>query len=46
MAPFRRFIPPLGGVDITPVIVIILITATDQVLLPAAARAVVGLLPN
>jgi YggT family protein len=35
LAPFRRIIPPLGGVDITPVILIILISAADQVLLPA-----------
>jgi len=34
LRPFRRFIPPLGGVDVTPVILIILIQATDAVLLP------------
>ncbi|MFI4933462.1 MAG: YggT family protein [Caulobacterales bacterium] len=45
LRPFRRFIPPLGGVDITPVILIILVEATDQVVLPAAyawLRAHVG----
>ncbi len=36
LAPFRRFIPPLGGMDITPVILIILIVATQRALLPAA----------
>jgi YggT family protein len=36
LAPFRRFIPPLGGIDISPVILIVLVEATDQVLLPAA----------
>lgn len=35
LRPFRRIIPPLGGVDITPVILIVLISAADQVLLPA-----------
>jgi YggT family protein len=34
LRPFRRIIPPLGGVDITPVILIILVEATDQALLP------------
>lgn len=36
LAPFRRFIPTLGGMDITPVILIILIVATQRALLPAA----------
>ena len=35
LKPFRRFIPPLGGMDITPVILIILVEATDEALLPA-----------
>lgn len=35
LAPFRRFIPPLGGMDITPVILIILIVAAQRALLPA-----------
>jgi YggT family protein len=43
LAPFRRFIPPLGGIDVTPVILIILLEAADQALLPAAARALLGL---
>ena len=41
--PFRRFIPPLGGIDVTPVILIILLEAADQALLPALARWVIGL---
>ena len=41
--PFRRFIPPLGGIDMTPVILIILLEAADQALLPALARWVIGL---
>ncbi|HWA60201.1 MAG TPA: YggT family protein [Caulobacteraceae bacterium] len=32
LAPLRRFIPPLGGIDITPVILIIVITTIDQTL--------------
>src|SRR5580704_15993341 len=36
LAPFRRIIPPLGGIDITPVILIVLIEATERVLLPGA----------
>jgi YggT family protein len=35
LAPFRRFIPPIGGMDITPVILIVLIMATQRALLPA-----------
>ncbi|MGH7023809.1 MAG: YggT family protein [Caulobacteraceae bacterium] len=35
LAPFRRFIPPLGGMDITPVLLIILIVAAQRTLLPA-----------
>ncbi len=35
LRPFRRFIPPLGGMDITPLILIVLIMATQRALLPA-----------
>jgi len=35
LAPFRRFIPPIGGMDVTPVILIILIAAAQRALLPA-----------
>jgi YggT family protein len=38
LAPFRRFIPPLGGMDITPVLLIILIWAAQRALLPAALQ--------
>ena len=34
LAPLRRIIPSLGGVDVTPVILIIVITAVDRALLP------------
>ena len=40
--PLRRFIPPLGGIDVTPVILIILLEAFDQALLPALARWAIG----
>jgi YggT family protein len=35
LRPLRRIIPPLGGIDITPLILIVVLSAADQVLLPA-----------
>jgi YggT family protein len=35
LRPLRRIIPTLGGIDITPVILIIVIAAAQQYLLPA-----------
>ena len=35
LRPFRRVIPPLGGIDVTPVILIILLQAAAVTLLPA-----------
>ena len=43
LRPFRRFIPTLGGIDVSPVILIILLEATDQALLPALVRWLAGL---
>ena len=43
MAPFRRFIPPLGGIDVTPIIVLILISGIQSYRLPAAHQAALGL---
>src|SRR5580704_8411101 len=43
LKPFRRFIPTLGGIDVSPVILIILLEATDQALLPALVRWLAGL---
>ncbi len=40
-APFRRFIPTLGGIDVSPVVLIILLEAVDQVLLPGFFRALI-----
>ena len=34
LRPFQRFIPPLGGVDVTPIIAIILIQAARSYLIP------------
>lgn len=42
LAPFRRFIPPLGGVDITPVIAILVIQGINIYLLPALHNALIG----
>lgn len=36
MRPFQRFIPPIGGVDITPIIVILLIQGALMYLIPPA----------
>ena len=44
LRPFQRFIPPLGGVDITPIIVLILIQAARSALLPWIFRPIIGLL--
>jgi YggT family protein len=34
LAPFQRFIPSLGGVDISPIVAILVIQAARQYLLP------------
>ncbi|WP_292054773.1 MULTISPECIES: YggT family protein [unclassified Brevundimonas] len=43
MAPFRRFIPPLGGIDITPIIVIIIIQGIQNFILPPLRMTAMGL---
>src|SRR5579872_6118079 len=35
LKPVRRIIPTMGGIDISPLIVIVVLSAADQVLLPA-----------
>ena len=35
LAPFRRFIPPIGGMDLTPAILVVIIIAAQRALLPA-----------
>jgi YggT family protein len=44
LRPFQRFIPPLGGVDVTPIIVLILIQAARSALLPWLFAPIIGLL--
>ena len=45
LAPFRRFIPPLGGVDISPIIAILLIEYVFiRIILRALESAVLPLL--
>ena len=34
LRPFQRFIPPLGGIDISPIVAIIVIQAAERYLLP------------
>ena len=43
LAPFQKIIPSLGGVDISPVIAILVISGIQRYLLPAAAGALMGL---
>ncbi len=35
LAPLRKIIPPLGNMDVTPLILIVVITAAQQTLIPA-----------
>ena len=44
LAPFRRFIPPIGGLDITPVILLILISAVRHPLLDGLFNWLAGAL--
>lgn len=41
MRPVQRFIPPLGGVDVSPIIVILVLIGMKDILLPALYRALV-----
>lgn len=43
LRPFQRIIPPLGGVDISPIIVLLIITGVRSILLPALHRTLIGL---
>ena len=40
LAPFRRFIPPLGGLDISPIVAILVIRGLQLFLLPASHQAI------
>jgi YggT family protein len=44
LAPLRRFIPPLGGVDITPIIALLILTGIQNYLLPPFCAALASLL--
>ena len=43
LRPLRRVIPPLGGLDLTPMIVIIVLMAADRALLPPLASPLISL---
>jgi len=44
LSPLRRIIPSLGGIDITPIIALIIITGVMNYLLPASHAALLSLL--
>ena len=44
LAPLRRFIPPLGGIDVTPIVALIVIQGVQNYLLPAAHMAALSLI--
>jgi len=44
MRPVQRFIPTLGGVDISPILVILVLMGTRDILLPALQGAILSLL--
>jgi len=43
LRPFQRIIPPLGGVDISPVVALIIITVAQSTLLPGLRNWLLGL---
>jgi YggT family protein len=43
LRPFRRVIPPLGNLDLTPMIVMILLLGIDDILRPALASWLISL---
>ncbi len=43
LRPFRRIIPPLGGVDISPIVVLLIITGVQSYLLPALRDTLINL---
>lgn len=44
LAPFRKIIPPLGGIDITPIIALLMISGVQRYLLPPICSALYGLI--
>jgi YggT family protein len=43
LRPVSRIIPTIGGLDLSPMIIIIVLTAADQVLLPALGNWLISL---
>lgn len=43
LRPFQRLIPPLGGMDISPVVAILVIVGVQAILLPALQSFLIGL---
>lgn len=44
LRPVQRFIPPLGGIDISPIIVLLVIQGVRSYLLPMAFRPLIALM--
>jgi YggT family protein len=44
LAPFQRFIPPLGGIDLSPIIAILILQGISRYLLPWAFQPIIGVL--
>jgi YggT family protein len=44
LRPFQRIIPPLGGVDISPIVVILILQGAHNYLLPAIFGPLINLL--
>lgn len=44
LAPFRRIIPSLGGIDISPIVVILIIRGIQLYLLPASQAAILSII--
>lgn len=44
LAPLRRFIPPLGGIDVTPIVALLIIQGVRAYLLPPFGAALATLL--
>jgi YggT family protein len=44
LRPFQKIIPPLGGVDISPIIAILILQGINRILLPAAEVSILRLL--
>lgn len=44
LAPFRRFVPPLGGIDITPILALLVIQGIQFYLLPWIFTPIIGVM--